>query len=89
MREILRSPAARAAGWTGAFYLMALPLVGPVKALWAALAVILIQGISLIFRTLSPARMTQIRLWLAGEVDCRPRWTGYPLGRTALCPYSF
>lgn len=104
MREILRSPMARAAGWTGAFYLMALPLVGPMKALWAALAVVLIQSLSLVFRALPPARTAQMRRWLAGgsgpssRMDRLPAWlprvfpplllTGVALSGLGMGPYS-
>lgn len=86
MRRMLSTPWARAAGWTGAFALMALPLVGPARALWAALAVILIQALAILFRALPPSRHAQMRRWLAGGGGLSSRMDHLPAGLTRALP---
>jgi len=94
IRAILRGPAARAAGWTAAFALMALPLAGPAGALWAALAVSLIQGTAIVLRRLSPRVASQIRNLLAGggglssRMDRLPEWMSRSMPLVLLAALS-
>lgn len=95
MRKILRSPAARVAGWTAVFYLMTLPLLGPLRALWVALAALAVQVLAL-FGKVSPAvrerfiavvgGRNRLALWL----DSRPAWfrTVIPLAVLAAVALS-
>jgi len=94
MRAILRGPAARMAGWTAAFGLMALPLGGLTGASWTALSVLLIQLATLAIRTLSPGGSGQIRRLLAGggglssRMDRLPVWLSRSLPPVLLVALS-
>jgi branched-chain amino acid transport system permease protein len=57
---------ARAAGWTAAFYLMALPLLGAGRALWVALGVSALQAVLLALDHLTPGARQQFRRVVAG-----------------------
>ena len=94
MRAILRGPAARMAGWTAAFGLMALPLGGVTGAFWTALAVLLIQGVTLTLHKFSPQATGQIRRLLAGggglssRMDRLPAWLSRSLPLVLLATLS-
>ncbi len=95
MGKILRNPVARAVGWTAVFYLMTLPLLGPLRALWVAVAAIAIQALALFGKT-SPAVRARVlsmvggRTRLASWLDSRPAWfkTTIPLALLAAVALS-
>lgn len=78
--HVLRAPLARAAGWTAAFYLMVLPLMGPRRGLWVALAVLVVQALALAADRVSPASRERLAAALRGSgrfsawMELRPAW---------------
>ncbi len=78
--HVLRAPLARAAWWTAAFYLMVLPLMGPRRGLWVALAVLVVQALALAADRVSPASRERLAAALRGGghfsawMERRPAW---------------